>query len=169
VAVDVGDDHLLVDERVRLHQVRVARVVVDDELVDLGEPVRVPLGELLVLHAEPPMREARGEPAERRDLVQLVVRDELEDGAKRVEAEAPGRLQDRLLDFSKRFLRVPNWGLSRSHIPDFRFSILDSRFSTDSSYKLGNPTKFEVPKELGTSCDRSRRRLLQSRIENPES
>ena len=36
-------------------QVGVARVVVDDHLVDLLEPVAIALGELLVLHAEPPV------------------------------------------------------------------------------------------------------------------
>jgi hypothetical protein len=62
VPVDVRHDQLLVDQRVRLHQVGVAGIVVDHQLVDLLQPVRVALRELLVLHAEAPVRVARGKP-----------------------------------------------------------------------------------------------------------
>ena len=85
VAVHVRHHELLVDERVSLEQVRVRRVVVDDHLVDLREAVLVALGELLVLHAEAPVRVAVGEAAVRRDLVHLVVGEDLEDDREEVE------------------------------------------------------------------------------------
>ena len=79
MAVDVGHDELLVDHLVAPQQVGVAGVVVDDHLVDLLEPVAVALGELLVLHAEPPVGVPGGEPAQRGDLGDLVVVEDLED------------------------------------------------------------------------------------------
>ena len=72
----------------RPQQVGVARVVVDHQLVDLLQPVRVALGELLVLHAEPPVRIARGKAAVGRDRVELVVVDDLEDRVEEVEPVA---------------------------------------------------------------------------------
>ena len=98
VAVDVGDDHLLVHERVRPHQVGVTRVVVDDEFVDLRQPVRVALVQLLVFHPEPPVRQPGGEAAVRGHLVHLVVGDELEDRPDRVETVLDGVAEDLVLD-----------------------------------------------------------------------
>ena len=79
VAVDVGHDELLVDHLVAPQQIGVAGVVVDDHLVDLLEPVAIALGELLVLHAEPPVRIAGGKSSQGGDLGELVVVEDLED------------------------------------------------------------------------------------------
>ena len=79
VAVDVGHHELLIDPLVAAQQVGVAGVVVDHHLVDLLEPVAIALGELLVLHAEPPVRVAGREPPQRGDLGELVVVEDLED------------------------------------------------------------------------------------------
>ena len=79
VAVDVGHHQLLIDQPVAPHQIGVARVVVDHHLVDLLQPVVVALAELLVFHAEPPVRIARGKPAAGGDRVELVGIDQLED------------------------------------------------------------------------------------------
>jgi hypothetical protein len=62
MSINVGHDELLIDPHVAAQEVGVARVGVDDHLVDLLEPVAVALGELLVLHAEPPVRVAGGNP-----------------------------------------------------------------------------------------------------------
>ena len=86
VAEHVGHDQLLVDRSVGLHQVGVDGVVVDDQLVDLREAVGVALGELLVVHAEAPVRVAGGEAAVGGDLVELVVVEDLEDDVVEVEA-----------------------------------------------------------------------------------
>ncbi len=97
VRVDVRHHELLVDERVPLEEVRVRGVVVDDHLVDFREAVLVALREPLVLHAEPPVRVAVREAAVRRDLVHLVVREDLEDGGEEVEARLGGQLLDLVL------------------------------------------------------------------------
>ena len=65
--------------RVGPHQVGVAGIVVDHQLVDLLQAVGVALGELLVLHAEPPVRIARGKAAVGGDRVELVGVDHFED------------------------------------------------------------------------------------------
>ena len=95
--VDVGHDELLIDERVSLEEVRVRGVVVDDHLVDLREAVLVALREPLVLHAEAPVRVAVREAAVRRDLVHLVVGEDLEDDREEVEPVARGDLLDLVL------------------------------------------------------------------------
>ena len=87
VAVDVGHHQLLVHVHVGLEQVRVRGIVVDHHLVDLREPVLVSLGELLVLHPEPPVRVAVGEAAVGGHHVDLVVAEDLEDGLVEVEPE----------------------------------------------------------------------------------
>src|SRR2546430_6182653 len=48
----VGHHELLIDRVVAAHQVRVARVVVDHHLVDLGQAVGVALAQLLVRSEE---------------------------------------------------------------------------------------------------------------------
>ena len=73
VAVDVGHHELLVDHLVAAQQIGVARVVIDDHLVDLLQPVAIALGEMLILHAEPPVRIARRETAQGGDFGELVV------------------------------------------------------------------------------------------------
>ena len=94
VAVHVGDDDLLVRERVRAHEVGVAGVVVDDELVDLLEAVLVALAQLLVLHPEAPVRVAGREAPVGGDLVERVVVEDLEEGLVEVEAVLLGVAAD---------------------------------------------------------------------------
>jgi hypothetical protein len=91
VRVDVGDHQLLVDQRVGLLQVGVARVVVDHHLVDAAEPVVVLLAELFVLHPEPPVRVPLGEPAVGGDLVHLLVVAHLEHDGKKSSPYARAR------------------------------------------------------------------------------
>ena len=79
VAINVGHDELLVDHLVAPQQVGVARVVIDDHLVDLLQPVAIALGELLVLHAKPPVRIPGGKSPQGGDLGKLVVIEDLED------------------------------------------------------------------------------------------
>ena len=92
VRIHVRHHELLIDERVALEQIGVRRVVVDDHLVDLREAVLVALGEPLVLHAEAPVRVAVREAPVRRDLVHLVVREDLEDHREEVQARLGGEL-----------------------------------------------------------------------------
>ena len=88
VPVHVGHHQLLVHQCVGTHQVGIARIVIDDELVDLLQPVRVALGELFVLHAETPMRVAGRKTAQRGDGVQVIGVDDLEDGGKEIQTIA---------------------------------------------------------------------------------
>ena len=97
VPADVRHDELLVDQRIAFEQVGVRGVRVDDHLVDLGEAVLVALGELLVLHAESPVRVAVGKPAVRGDLVHLIVGQDLEDDGEEIEPVTLGDLLDLLL------------------------------------------------------------------------
>ena len=90
VRVDVGHDELLVHGGIGAHQVGVARVVVDNQFVDLGEAVAVAFGELFVFHPEPPVRVAVGEPSQRGDFVKLFAADELEDHVEEVPAQRSG-------------------------------------------------------------------------------
>jgi hypothetical protein len=90
VAEHVRHHQLLLHLRVRLHEVGVDGVVVDHELVDLGEAVGVALAELLVVHPEPPVRVAGREASEGRDLVELVVVEQLEHHVVEVEAVLAG-------------------------------------------------------------------------------
>ena len=90
VAEHVGHHQLLLQGRVGLHEVGIDRVVVDDQLVDLGEAVGIALGQLLELHPEAPMGVAGGEAPVGRDLVELVVVDHLEDHVEEVEAVLAG-------------------------------------------------------------------------------
>ncbi len=90
VAEDVGHDQLLLHRRVRLHEVGANGVVVDDQLVDLGEAVGVALAELLVLHPEAPVGVAGGEAPVARHLVELVVIQNLEHDVVEVEAVFAG-------------------------------------------------------------------------------
>ena len=82
----VGDDHLLVDQRIAFQQVGVGGVVVDDHLVDLRQPVDVALGQVLELHAEAPVRVAHRKPAVRGDLLHPLVVQDLELDVPEVEA-----------------------------------------------------------------------------------
>ena len=103
----------------RPHQVGVARIVVDHQLVDLLQPVGVALGELLVLHAEPPVRIARGKAAVGRDRVELVGVDHFEDRGIEIEPIVARIALDLRLDFGQirpaavRSLQWP-WSNSRS-------------------------------------------------------
>src|SRR5690606_18679133 len=89
------------DEVVATLEIRVARVVVDDELVDLLQTVDVALLELLELHAEAPVRIARRKPSVRGDHVDLLGVEELEDHLEEVEPEVDGVLADLLRPFGE--------------------------------------------------------------------
>ena len=155
VPVDVGHHQLLVDGVVAAHQVGVARVVVDDHLVDLRQPVLVALAQLLVLHAERPVRVARREAAVGRDLVQLVGVDDLEDRLEEVEPVVAGVALDLLLELAevRRQVRVVEAGRhvfirglglrigiaqcrNRSYLPVPRNSLIDSRIASRSGMRL---------------------------------
>ena len=84
VPVNVRHHQPLIDRHVRPHQVGVARVVVDDQLVDLPEAVVVLLGELVVLHPEPPVRVARRKAPLGGDLVKPIGVHELKDRRKEI-------------------------------------------------------------------------------------
>jgi hypothetical protein len=114
VAVDVRHDELLLGQRVAAHQVRVAGVVVDHELVDLREAVGVALGELLVLHAEAPVRVARREAAVGRDHVELLAVDQLEDDLVEVEAVALRDLADLVAVLRQLWSQVAHVSRSRA-------------------------------------------------------
>ena len=90
----VRHHELLIGEGVALEEVGVRGVVVDDHLVNLREAILVALRELLELHAETPVRIAAGEAPVGRDLVHLVVFENLEDGGKEVETVASGDVLD---------------------------------------------------------------------------
>ena len=85
MSVNVGHHELLIDPLIAAQQVGVAGVVVDDHLVDFLEPVAITLGELLIFHAEPPVRISGRETAEGGDLGELVVVEDFEDGVVEVE------------------------------------------------------------------------------------
>ena len=90
VPVDMGHHQLLVEQCVGLHQIGVTRIVVDHHLIDLLQPVRVALRQLLVLHAEPPVRIPQGEAAKGRQHAHFFVIDDFKDRRKKVEAVALG-------------------------------------------------------------------------------
>ncbi len=87
--VDMRHHQLLVHRMVATHQIGVARVVVDDHLVNLGKPVIVALLELLEGHSERPVRITGGEAPIRRDFVEIFGIDDLEDRLVKIEA-VPG-------------------------------------------------------------------------------
>ncbi len=88
MAINVSHDELLVNHLIAAQEVGIAGVVVDDHLVDFLQAVAVSLGELFVLHAEPPVGVAGGEPAEGGDFGEFVVVQNLED--RRIEVEPVG-------------------------------------------------------------------------------
>src|SRR5262249_11733878 len=76
---------------------------------DLLEPVAVALGELLVLHAEPPVGIAIREPAQRGDLGDLVVVADLEDAVVEVQPIRAGvrlGLELHLAEFRREIMNI---------------------------------------------------------------
>ena len=69
---DMDHDQLLLHGGVRAHQVGDCRVIVDDQLIDLREPVAVALVQPFEIHPEAPGAIARREPAVGRDRVDLL-------------------------------------------------------------------------------------------------
>ena len=128
VAVDVGDDQLVLHQAVRAEQVGVAGVVVDDEFVDLLQPVPVALADLLVLHPVTPVRVARREAAVAGHLVELRVIQHLEDDGKAVEAQLGRDAVNALLD-------VAEFG-REIHLPLPRKSLMESRIASRSVMEL---------------------------------
>jgi hypothetical protein len=98
MGIDVGHDDLLVHVGVAFQEIRVARVVVDDHLVDPLEAEGVSLLELLEVHAEAPMRIAGGETSVGRHLIQLPVVQDLEQNGEEVQAVGAGMTLDLLLE-----------------------------------------------------------------------
>ena len=98
MAVDMGHDQFLVGGVVGAHQVGVAGIVVDHQLVDFLQAVGVAFGELFVLHAEAPVGIARGEAPVGGDFVELIVVDDFEDGGVEIEAVAVRMLLHLALD-----------------------------------------------------------------------
>ena len=92
VPVDVSDDQLLIDQQVRVQQVRVARVSVDDHFVDALQAVHVRLDQLVVLGPEPPVRIAHGEATVSGEHAQLFEIEHLEDRLEEIEAIAASDL-----------------------------------------------------------------------------
>ncbi len=88
----MGHNQLLIGRVVRPHQVGVAGIVVDYELVNFLQAVLVTLGELLVFHAESPVRIACRKATISSDFVELVVIDDFENGGIEVEAIAARRI-----------------------------------------------------------------------------
>jgi hypothetical protein len=123
VREDMRHDELLVDEVVALEQVGVRRVVVDDQLVDLLQAVRIALVELVEVHAEGPVRVATRETAVGGDLVHLLPVDDLEQDVEEVEAVAARHFAD----LAGQPLQLGS-GLagSRSHRPFPRNSLIES-------------------------------------------
>jgi hypothetical protein len=101
VAVHMSHHQLLIGELVAVHQVRVAGIVVDHQLVNLLQAVDVPLRQLLVFHSPPPVRVARGKTAVGGNGVQLFVVDEFEHRGKEVEPVVPGVLLHLALDIDQ--------------------------------------------------------------------
>ena len=142
MSVDVGDDDLLIDQVVALQEVGVAGVVVDHHLVDLLETVGVPLGELIVLHAEAPVGVARRKPAVGRHLVQLVEVEDLEDRLVEVEAV----LARITLHFD---LNASDFGCY-AHLPLPRNSLMESMIPSRSGMSEVM-TRSSSPKTLSRS------------------
>ncbi len=101
VPVDMGHHQLLVHVHVGLEQIGIGRIVVDDHFIDLRQPVLVSLGELLVLHPEPPVRIAVGKAAIGGHHVDLVIVQHFEDGLVEIEPELVRVLLDLLLDVAE--------------------------------------------------------------------
>ena len=98
VAVDVRHDRLLVDQVIGLHQIGIRRIGVDHHLVDLLQAPLVSLRELIEVHAEAPVRVAHREAAQRRQRVDLVAVDHLEDRLEGIEPVALGVAPDLVAD-----------------------------------------------------------------------
>jgi hypothetical protein len=90
IAVNVRHHEFLIDVRVRVKEVGVAGIGVDHHLVDLLHAPLVAFGELVVAHAETPVRVALREAAAGGHLVDLVVVEHLEDHFEAVEAGRVG-------------------------------------------------------------------------------
>ena len=97
VPVHVRHHELLVDDAVAFEQIGDRRVVVDDQLVNLREPVLVALTQALVLHPPAPMRIASWEAAVCSDLIHLVVAQDLEDRRKEIQANVSCEVFDATL------------------------------------------------------------------------
>ena len=90
VAIDVGDDELLVGELIAGEEVGVAGVGIDDHFVDFLEAVGVAFHEFIELGAEPPVGIADGEAAISGEHAEFLVIEHLEDGGEEIEAIGGG-------------------------------------------------------------------------------
>src|SRR6185312_975233 len=127
VGADVRHHDLLIGRRVALEQVRVGGIGVDHHLVDLRQAPLVALRELLVVHAEAPVRIARREAAVRGDLVHRLVVEDLVDDRKEVEAEVLRVAFDLFLDVAQ----ICGQRLDRRHyFPLPRNSLMESMIAS---------------------------------------
>ncbi len=89
-------DQFLIGDGVAFEQVRIRGRVVDHHLIDFRQPIFTAFGQLLVVHAEAPMRITRGKTAISSDFIHLIVSEDLEDGVKRIQAVVSCDLFDTL-------------------------------------------------------------------------
>ena len=94
VAVDMRHDDLLIDNVIALQQVRVARVIINDHLVDLVQAVGVALVETLVLHAELPVGIPVRKPTVRGNHIHLFEVEHFENGFVEIQSVAARVLLD---------------------------------------------------------------------------
>ena len=87
----------LLDELIRFLQVGVARIVIDDHLINSPQPVMMAFSQAFIFRPEPPVRVSLREPAIRGDLVHLLVIAHLENDGEEIQAVSAGTLADLLL------------------------------------------------------------------------
>jgi hypothetical protein len=85
VAEDMGHHQFLVDEVITFEEVGIARVVVDDHLIDFGQSIGIAFGDFLKLHAEGPMGITLGEAAVSRDLINFMVVEDFKDDREKIQ------------------------------------------------------------------------------------
>lgn len=96
VAGHVSHHHLLGHIFVAFEQIGIRRVIVNHHLVDGAAGPDMALQQLIVLHAEAPMRIARREAAERRRLIERAVIEHFVNDGEEIEAVFTGNLLDLL-------------------------------------------------------------------------
>ena len=94
MAVNMRHDELLIDQVVALQQIRVARVIINDHLVNLLQAVGVALVEALVFHAELPVGIPVREPTVGGNHVHFFEVEDLENGFVKIQSIAARVLLD---------------------------------------------------------------------------
>ena len=101
VAVDVSHYEFVIRHAIAGEQIGIAWIIIDHHLVDLLESIRIPLGKLVVLHAEPPMRITCGKSPVCCDGIQLISVNDFENGRKEIEPVVAGMPLHLLLDLDQ--------------------------------------------------------------------